>query len=1116
MAQGQAVDPALLDAIVPLQSQHRKSSVASTQQDNDDDDQVVEPPRYPPVDDLTESRPCELHVKVFNLSFKAAVGILLPTRTYHCRPVQDDFAVVMVDEVMRDYEQLVLEHPAGEDGEIKELGEARRTTVQWRKENIVFPGEKPPSRPPRPPPPPPAQSPPRDDSPLRDDDSPVHEQSPQASPSPLRDNTPPPPPPRQETPPPPPKQKRKLTAAPPTAPKRSSTPMRAQTPELLPHEQTDEQKAFLAPKKMFIPPHTMKHFAETRIKRAEPRSDYDRSVGQSSRESKAKKVAHLEHQDNQSIPHFGVQSYDDPEMASMIEREARGKAWKRFITTVPGKWKSELTFKDYPMSHPWMYGNRCAPAFREGVNSFLLVAEANKSKQGFMCCPCLKCKNEKDYSCSRDIKSHLLRFGFMSSYNVWTKHGEEGVMMEDGDEEEDNDDQYRSMFSECNDTAMDDNEEEGGEEQASDDPVDDDLRRAISDARRDCGTDKERLQFDKMLEDHHKLLYPGCEDGHRKLGSILELLKWKAEVGVTDSGFEKLMIILKKLFPRNNELPVSTYEAKKLVCPLGLDVQKIHACINDCILYRGEKYENLNKCPICGALRYKIRKDDPGDVEGEPPRKRVPAKVMWYAPIIPRLKRLFRNKEHAQLLRWHMEERKKDAMLRHPADGRQWRNIGREFPDFAGLQEDVVECLVSFELLFPPSFFNIMTHLLVHLVEEIRILGPVFLHNMFPFERFMGVLKKYVHNRARPEGSISKGYGTEEVIEFCVDFLPDLKPIGVPESRYEGRLTGKGTLGRKSMVCRDKISFNQAHYTVLYNSILVAPYIEKHKNALREINPGQPESLITRQHINTFGSWLQRHLINDPSVVDQLFLLARLPSSNICTFQGYEINGNTFYTIDQDKKSTNQNSGVRFDATDENGQTTTYYGYIEEIWELDYGPTFKVPLFRCKWVKLSGIHIDDKYGMITVDPNNLAYLDEPFVLASEVAQARHRFYFVLFLRQGAVRYMLYLIEQCVHRRILILPTALVPVAATNRDKRYEEDGPPSSNFNEAGRRMWWRGRTLQSVMAYRGPRLRYPQSQPTRGHPPRFDNRDPDGSDDDVGDYDDYSGEYYRTRHDYD
>ena len=141
---------------------------------------------------------------------------------------------------------------------------------------------------------------------------------------------------------------------------------------------------------------------------------------------------------------------------------------------------------------------------------------------------------------------------------------------------------------------------------------------------------------------------------------------------------------MKKKFPKDNELPESTYEAKKILCPLGLEVQKIHACINDCILYRGEKYENLNACPVCGALRYKIGRDDPGDVEGQPPRKRVPAKVMWYAPIIPRLKRLFRNKEHAKLLRWHKEERKSDGMLRHPADGTQWRNIDKEFKDFAG------------------------------------------------------------------------------------------------------------------------------------------------------------------------------------------------------------------------------------------------------------------------------------------------------------------------------------------------------------------------------------------------------------------------------------------------
>jgi hypothetical protein len=86
--------------------------------------------------------------------------------------------------------------------------------------------------------------------------------------------------------------------------------------------------------------------------------------------------------------------------------------------------------------------------------------------------------------------------------------------------------------------------------------------------------------------------------------------------------------MIKNMLPKDNEVYASTYEAKKVVCPLGLEVQKIHAHPNDCILYRGD-YENLNECSICTALRYKIRGDDPGVIiEGESPRKRVPAKVM--------------------------------------------------------------------------------------------------------------------------------------------------------------------------------------------------------------------------------------------------------------------------------------------------------------------------------------------------------------------------------------------------------------------------------------------------------------------------------------------------------
>jgi hypothetical protein len=188
------------------------------------------------------------------------------------------------------------------------------------------------------------------------------------------------------------------------------------------------------------------------------------------------------------------------------------------------------------------------------------------------------------------------------------------------------------------------------------------------------------------------------------------------------------------------------------------------------------------------------------------------------------------------------------------------------------LQNDVVQCIVSFELAFPPSFFDIMTHLLVHLVKEVTILGPVFLHNMWPFERFMSVLKKYVHNRSRPEGSIAKGYVTEEVIEFCVDFVDSIDSIGVPVSQHEGRLLGKGTIGRKACLSNDADLFNKAHLAVLQQLTLVTLYIEEHKQIISSQNPTKTEAWVTRHHLENFPSWLS----------EQVMVIPRFTQNSLC------------------------------------------------------------------------------------------------------------------------------------------------------------------------------------------------------------------------------------------
>ena len=238
------------------------------------------------------------------------------------------------------------------------------------------------------------------------------------------------------------------------------------------------------------------------------------------------------------------------------------------------------------MNWQWMYGSRHTSEYIKGVHDFLEVAEANK-QNGFMCCPCPICGNTKSYSDRKILHTHLLYKGFMPHYNVWTRHGEIGVMMEDGEEEEYDDNYVPPEYGDATkdqeepDDVHDDaatGEAAEDQEEPDDVPDDDDLRRVIVDARTQCESQKEKLKFDRMLEDHKKGLYPNCEDGNTKLGTVLELLQWKAENAVADKGFEKLLKILKKKLPKDNELPDSTYAAKKVVCPLGLEVQKIHAC----------------------------------------------------------------------------------------------------------------------------------------------------------------------------------------------------------------------------------------------------------------------------------------------------------------------------------------------------------------------------------------------------------------------------------------------------------------------------------------------------------------------------------------------------------
>ena len=229
-----------------------------------------------------------------------------------------------------------------------------------------------------------------------------------------------------------------------------------------------------------------------------------------------------------------------------------------------------------------------------------------------------------------------------------------------------------------------------------------------------------------------------------------------------------------------------------------------------------------------------------------------------------------------------------------------------------------------------------------------------------------------------------EGYSTEEVIEWCADYFDQGNPIGVPISRHEGRLAGKGTIGKKP-ISPQRDAREQAHFVMIQHMSEVSEYIKKHKEQLREDNPQRGEAWLAKEHMNKFNIWF-RDMMNASSEKSELLRkLAAGPLSSVVTYQGYEINGYTFYTAAQDKKSVYQNSGVRIDAYDNAMNRAAYYGQIEEIWELNYG-TFQVPLFKCRWVQgTTGVQ-KDRYGFTTVDLDHLGFKTEPFVLAKQVQQ----------------------------------------------------------------------------------------------------------------------------------
>ncbi|KAL6217008.1 hypothetical protein ACLB2K_010226 [Fragaria x ananassa] len=325
------------------------------------------------------------------------------------------------------------------------------------------------------------------------------------------------------------------------------------------------------------------------------------------------------------------------------------------------------------MDKTWVRLHPLSPEFKDALLGFLNHAIEVASFDGTIKCPCINCKNQL-WQTMEVVEEHLSVDGMLDTYlkEPWVWHGETFEAWVEGNEQ-------------------------GLQEATTEDPpfhtdggietMLDDLYPGVRDTTEDPPNGNvppplppdDVRRFYELLEETNKEIYPGCQK-MMKMEFLVKLVEHKCKYGISEVALNSILLLIKCILPKGETLPENFGHAKTLVSKFGLKYEKIHACPNDCILYRGD-YHNLQKCPTCNEERYQ-----PDDGTRKKP---IPHKVLRYFPLAPRLKRLYMSRHTAEDMRWHATERQNDGHLRHPADSRAWKHLDTKFPNFGGEMRNV-------------------------------------------------------------------------------------------------------------------------------------------------------------------------------------------------------------------------------------------------------------------------------------------------------------------------------------------------------------------------------------------------------------------------------------------
>ncbi|CAN1121606.1 hypothetical protein LINPERHAP2_LOCUS866 [Linum perenne] len=316
------------------------------------------------------------------------------------------------------------------------------------------------------------------------------------------------------------------------------------------------------------------------------------------------------------------------------------------------------------------------------------------------------------------------------------------------------------------------------------------------------------------------------------------------------------------------------------------------------------------------------------------------------------------------------------------------------------LQDDIITILCKMELIYPPSFFDVMVHLAVHLPLETKLGGPVQYRWMYPIERFLSILKGFVRNKARPEGSIAEAYVVDECLTFCSMYLDGIETqFNAPERNLDIEIDGNLSvfsskvrpLGLAKYVTLSFEDLDMIHWYVISNCEEVQLYLQEHLDSINVDDARRRQKI----HRNQFSNWFSKKMSetlrsNKDEQTLALHSLSCKPLPCVVKYKGCIINGVRFHVKERESRLQSQNSGIMVEGNHLD-EVINFYGVLDEIIQLNYIRDKRVYLFKCNWFDVdkrkSRIMHDGAVTSVKID--RFWYSDDSFILAN---QARQVFY----------------------------------------------------------------------------------------------------------------------------